>query len=385
MAAKPRASSLPDFFAALIRTANLPPEVPPAITSKYFSAYCKQEFHNLKTNEATFLRRATRYDTFTVPRADKTGEHRRVLALVNPISQIAVSYTITKNRKTIIRIISKNGTSLYSTAEDRGQHRAFQGLDFRKRDALTAELCSEYPIVLRADISRFFYTMYTHALPWAVVGKETIKEWLAGDRRRLDRHWANKLDVAVQNCQSKETFGVPVGPDTSRVFAEILLAGVEAESEFKTAIGQNRAFRLLDDFVIGFRDHSSAKAALEVLRRVLWGYNLQLNEDKTQILQSRSIVGDRWRLEMDKLFRPLQFGKGNQRKEIQRLVDSALLLCEDYNDSRPAIWAVNILSKRRTREKNLDVLLNALLRFARDYPATTRSGLKINSGPLLMI
>ena len=221
-----RASRQPDFLAALLRTAYLPEELPPAVTSRYFAEFCKANFSYLRSQLDKSLKSSTSYDTFTAPKA-KSG--RRNLAVVHPVAQLSISLLMTQHREIIRRMIAKAGTSLYRTDEDVQNGKAFAGLDFRKRQLLMAQLNSKFPFILQADISRFFYTAYTHSIPWAIVGKEKAKNWLQHDRRRLATHWSSKFDTALQSCQSRETFGIPVGPDTSRVIAEILLSGVETD------------------------------------------------------------------------------------------------------------------------------------------------------------
>jgi len=94
-----------------------------------------------------------------------------------------------------------------------------------------------------------------------------VKDWLQHDRKRLNDHWSNKFDAALQSCQSRETFGIPVGPDTSRVIAEVLLSGIEADSTLAPFLKKGRAFRLLDDFTMGFMTELEARQALAALRK----------------------------------------------------------------------------------------------------------------------
>jgi hypothetical protein len=237
-----RASNQPEFLAALIRTAYLPLEIPPAVTTRYFSDFCKTEYSSLKTQKSSLIQLTTKYDTFTAPRP---VSYRRNLALVHPLAQLGISLLITEHRGKIKEIIRKRGTSLYRTNEDLEWRKAFAGLDFREWETRTARLYSECSFILKADISRFFYTAYTHSIPWAVLGKEKAKDWLIHNRKRLNAHWSSNFDTALQSCQSRETFGIPVGPDTSRIIAEILLAGVEADENLTASVAGGPALRLL--------------------------------------------------------------------------------------------------------------------------------------------
>lgn len=208
----------PRFLAALLNRAYFPVELPPVVTAKYFSDFCRDNYASLRAELRDFLRLSTEYTTFTAPRGQLAS--RRQLAVTHPLAQLGLSLAITQNRKKIKNIISSKRHSLYSPNEDPVEGRAFAGLDFRKRDIESARIGSECEFVLKADISRFFYTAYTHSFQWAVLGKARAKEMFATNRAALRDHWSASIDMALQSCQSRETFGIPVGPDTSRVVAE---------------------------------------------------------------------------------------------------------------------------------------------------------------------
>jgi len=242
-AAKSKLLKPQDFFAALIRSAYFPQELPPAITTKRFTEYCRTNFATLKGQQNALLKQTTNYETFTAPRLNFG---RRNLALVHPLSHTALALLITQHRKAIKALISHSGTSLYRTEEDAAAEKAFAGLDFRSWEERRATTCSEYAFILQADISRFFYTVYTHSVPWAIIGKSKVKKWLAsGNKHRLDAHWSNDFDRSLQACHSRETFGIPVGPDTSRIVAEMLLAGIEKDESIVSHLKKGAAFRLL--------------------------------------------------------------------------------------------------------------------------------------------
>jgi hypothetical protein len=364
---KPKPLKPRDFFAALVRSAYFPQELPPTITTKHFAEFCRTNFPVLSAQKNALLKRTTNYETFTAPRL-RTG--RRNLALVHPISQTALSLLITQHRKAIKGLISNSGTSLYRIEEDASKEKAFVGLDFRLWEVRRAITCSEYSFILEADISRFFYTVYTHSIPWAVIGKAKVKKWLAsGMKHRLDNHWSNNFDRALQSCHSRETFGIPVGPDTSRIMAEMLLAGIERDEALAPYLKHGVAFRLLDDFVIGFDDEEAARRALFALRSALWKFNLQLNEGKTRILPSRDIFRRKW--EHDEEFASLSNDPSKQEQQIYRLIDSTLELCAEARSDLPAIRACARIASLKAVGSILPIILNSLFRLAREFPRCT--------------
>jgi hypothetical protein len=353
-------------MANLLSTAYFPSsELPPTVTSREFSDFCRRHYIRVRPQKDQLIRLATNYDTYSAPR-NVSG--RRTFAVVHPLAQLGVSLLITERRTEIKSILQRSGTSLYNVAEVPAERKAFAGLNFQKWRQLTAKLHSKKAVILQADISRFFYTAYTHSIPWAVLGKERAKELLRTNPKKLKAHWSNKLDEALQSCRSRETFGMPVGPDTSRVLAEIILSGVESDNELSKFLGGGNAFRLLDDFSIGFDTDTEAKHALRALRQALWKYNLQLNEEKTKIVTSPLIFRERWKLDFDKT--PLsQIDPEQQLRDIDYLIDLALHACFETQTSTPAQWACRRLSKATVLQGTFQVLLDSMFRLSRDFPS----------------
>ena len=358
-------SRRPKFMSALLKTAYVPTELPPAITTKYVSEFCEKDYAFLRTNRKQLIKTTTNYDTFTAPR---TSGGRRNLAIVHPISQMGLSLLITEHRSRLRRIIDSNGISYYETKEDMHNNRAFSGLNFKKWRLEKAKLCSESKFILQADISRYFYTAYTHSFPWSVIGKEKVKNWIVHNKSKLNKHWSNDFDVVLQSCQSRETFGIPVGPDTSRIIAEILVSGVEADKELGKILISRPAIRLVDDYLVGFDSEEEAHKALGVLRSALWRFNLQLNDAKTKVLPSSLIFEDRWKLDFEAIGISSNDPK-QQGKDIARLRDLTLGFCAETGTSAPAHWASNRLNSLINIRENFDLILEVLLRFARDFPS----------------
>jgi hypothetical protein len=361
---KPKATKAARFFSALIRTAYLPQEVPPAITTRYFADFCRDNFAFLKAQQGSLMKTTTNYETFTAPRA-KSG--RRNLALVHPLAQTNISLLITQHRKPIKDLISKSTTSLYRTEDDLGNSIAFLGLDFSQRHPLQAKTASEYPFILSADISRFFYTVYTHSIPWAVIGKEKAKHWLISDRSRLSSHWSDELDRALQAGQSRETFGIPVGPDTSRIVAEVLFAGIESDEQLAPFLRDRIAFRLVDDLTVGFESEEDAYRALAALRNALWKFNLQLNEEKTFVSRSRQVMRERWELDHE-AFLISDTDVNEQAIQLARFFELTFHFCSSSGTDTPALWTCRRISQLKNIKENFELILDGLFRLAREFP-----------------
>lgn len=94
-------------------------------------------------------------------------------------------------------------------------------LPFRALAERRAELRSHGRFLVRADISRFYQSIYTHSVPWALHGKAFAK------RYRRARNVGNQLDQLLRSCQDEQTNGIPIGPDSSLLVAEIILSAID--------------------------------------------------------------------------------------------------------------------------------------------------------------
>jgi len=128
-----------------------------------------------------------------------------------------------------------------------------------------------YQMVL--DVSNCFNSIYTHILSWEI---SDINE----------KKIMNNLDVLIRNTNKGETRGIPIGPYTSGLIAEILLSKVDSQilkiiQEKKLDISY---VRLVDDFYI----YSDSKEELEetvkyIFEQALSSIKLELNSSKIKI------------------------------------------------------------------------------------------------------
>jgi hypothetical protein len=167
--------------------------------------YIKDNFRSLGSFKPSA---PTQFDKFSIPRENGA---RRDLAVVHPAAQLRVSLILADNHKKIREIITSSGMSLYNCEADLENFKAFKGISFRDLDRKRSDVARHKSYVLNADISRFFYTIYTHSIPWAVIGKDKVKISILQKKRKKSKkpHWADQLDSALQACQSRETFGNP--------------------------------------------------------------------------------------------------------------------------------------------------------------------------------
>lgn len=141
----------------------------------------------------------------------------------------------------------------------------------RTLQALESSFGQRY--LVSTDISNCFPSIYSHAISWATVGVSEAKQH-AGDRTK----WYNKLDAAVMGTKRNETTGIPIGPATSNILAEAILARVDEALREKYVYT-----RYIDDYSVSCEDHRTAESFVLALSDELAKFNLALNIGKTTI------------------------------------------------------------------------------------------------------
>lgn len=172
---------------------------------------------------------------------------------------------------------------------------------------------------MKADVSLFYHSIYSHSIPWAMHTKPFAK---ANQQQPI---LGNLLDRHVRNCQDKQTIGIPVGPDTSLVIAETILSAVD--QKLASHMDGLRGFRHMDDYELGFGALSEAEAGLGLLQEVLSEYELELNPRKTAIVERPSDMEEPWVLRL-KRFR-IREQEQAQRSDILAYFETAFSLARE--------------------------------------------------------
>jgi hypothetical protein len=104
-------------------------------------------------------------------------------------------------------------------------------------------------------------------LPWAIHGKETAKS------NHSCKLYGNLLDLQVRNTQDQQTLGLPVGPDTSFILAELI--GAKIDEYLLAEIGELSGCRYVDDFHLYF----DTRADAEMTAALMPGLHALLRKD----------------------------------------------------------------------------------------------------------
>ena len=145
-----------------------------------------------------------------------------------------------------------------------------------------SDLEKQYEHMRMLDMSRCFDSIYTHTIAWALSGKEFAKQHLKA------HSFGKRFDELMQHANRGETSGIPIGPEVSRIFAEIILQQVD--SEVIETLRHSDGFELdrdyavrryVDDIIVFGNNKDVTQRVQDRYTDALRGYNLNLNEQKT--------------------------------------------------------------------------------------------------------
>jgi hypothetical protein len=153
---------------------------------------------------------------------------------------------------------------------------------FERNDYIRLE--QKYNQVLEFDLSKCFYNIYTHSITWAVKEKEIAK------RNKGTISFENSFDKLMQLANYNETNGIVVGPEVSRIFAEIILQQIDInvlkrleKEPYNLKFGVDyEVRRYVDDYFIFSNEEKALDIILIVFKKEIEEYKLYINKSKTQ-------------------------------------------------------------------------------------------------------
>ena len=193
----------------------------------------------------------------------KNDEERRIFKYPNMYSYIDLCKHINMNQIKYRDILNASNKSLsnefYNNTYLQGKISRYKNRLGRRR-------------IFKTDIENFYPSIYTHSIPWVLVGKEVAKK-----NRYIDSEYYNQLDSLIQRCQYGETHGIPVGPFTSRLISEIYMCKVDEKLEKFNYV------RYVDDFELAYNSEDEQIEFYNTLYKELKKLNLKIKKDKNII------------------------------------------------------------------------------------------------------
>ncbi|MCP1634921.1 hypothetical protein J2T32_003399, partial [Kerstersia gyiorum] len=220
------------------------------------------------------------------------------------------------------------------------------------------------------DVTKCFDSIYTHCLSWAVKDKPFTKSHVT-----VSSTFAQEFDGVIRHGNHNETNGIPIGPEVSRIFAEMLFQEIDrrviqelADLKFR----QHYEFRrYVDDVFIFARDESIANRIYDKYADVLIDFNLHTNTAKSTCI-GRPFSSSKARLVYDagqqanSFFEKFleQTGTGvlcpkaihNKWKLTKSYIDSVKALCHSNESTYDEIasFLISVITERVKRLVNHD-------------------------------
>ena len=197
--------------------------------------------------------------------------------------------------------------------------------------------------IARTDISNFFPSIYSHAIPWALVGHAHAKG------HRHPHEWFNVLDKRSRSTKRNETDGILTGPGTSFILAEVILARIDAEMRQEFSYKRH-----IDDYTAYCATEDEAQRFIRELSHRLAQYKLLLNINKTQVTRLPQSLNDDW---VSDLTLTIPERENVSTTDALRYLDTAVIIAEKTPDGSVLKYATKTLLGRHPHlNRNTDVL-----------------------------
>lgn len=211
--------------------------------------------------------------------------------------------------------------------------------------------------MVSADISTCFQSMYTHALCWALMGKDNAK------KNRNQKSWINELDHCCMNLRSRETHGFLIGPHASNLLTEIILTVIDSELSKKWEYVRN-----IDDYTCYVDSYEKAQEFLADIGTQLRLFDLTLNHKKTKI-EPLPVASTRQWVRHLATFDLATVSEKVGYKKVQAYLDLAVALMEENNGNAAILnYAIKMLSEKQLSENAKNYTLKTIMHFAIIYP-----------------
>ena len=214
------------------------------------------------------------------------------------------------------------------------------------------DLEKRYGLMRTLDVSRCFDSIYTHSLSWALLGKSVAKE------NKNAQTSAAVFDELMRNINHGETSGIVIGPEVSRIFAEIIfqtidLTATRSLERLGRHVDVDYAIRRYVDDIFIFADSTAAAAQVyECYTDSMALFNLYSNPHKSSLVT-----------------RPFVTSRSNVIEKARNLIESfSGKIFEDYAAKRAYLYPATIWRTDRTTMEFISAVKSICFEAKAVYP-----------------
>ena len=192
---------------------------------------------------------------------------RRTLSIPNPMIQYILSVEVAASWTELSSFCAQSSLSL--SVPKLSTDRAVVATNpLSEQPTFRAQRSVGARYLLKADIARFYPSIYTHSIPWALHTKQKARD----DKKY--KLLGNRLDLWMRETQDKQTGGIPIGPDTSFIVGEVIATALDLQLASK--IPSIRGTRAIDDYYLYFSTISEAERCLAAMHEIGREFELEL-------------------------------------------------------------------------------------------------------------
>lgn len=350
-----------ELYDRLVSYGMFSEKLPPIFTGDLFLNYCK----NIR--EQTFSTKEWRgYINYESMRNTNIP---RNIGIPTPMGHELLCETLMKHWTELTE---------YFREKTKGQSRRISRIHIRKMQETKALFLMNYKnwiddgtpepdiylgkrYMVHSDISKCYPSIYTHAIPWALVGKDVAK-----DNTRKKEEWYNQIDHFAQISKNGETHGLLIGPHTSNVLSEIILCAIDEDLSKK----YDSYIRNIDDYICYVNTKEDADNFIIDLNRELRKYDLLLNHKKTEIYELPICVVETWIHKIQNHMTTFQkFKDYIDYREIQAFIDFIIkLVSENADNNSVVLYAVKALKDFNLTKNAQEYLVKSVVSLSLLYP-----------------
>ena len=351
--------SADELYEGLLAYGFFAEKIPPLFTSVSFYEYCKNMSYS-------FVSGWNEYITF---RSMRNIRIPRLMGIPTPMKYERLCATLRDNWDKIKQHfhIQTDGqdyrVSRIHIRKEYGEKRIFEmnyknwRVDGNPESDLLINDVGISRFLVRADISTFFPSIYTHSIPWALVGKEQAKKTIGKD------FWYNKIDTACSDMKNGETHGLLIGPHASNLLSELILTVVDK----KLYDAGYRYSRNIDDYDCYVGSYDEAQRFLRELEETLREYDLPLNHKKTEIIELPIGIEKHWKHKLSDL--PSLGASGKvEYPQVNTFIDIALKMAVEIGDYAIINYAIKKLKGLAISENGEKLAAKRFMHMAVLYP-----------------
>lgn len=349
----------------LLELGYIPKELPPPFESISFS----EKLDTINTQWNSIFSPMSRTDkrkyseskwvVFSIPKVQLS---RRIIHIPNPLHQSKLCKTISDKWTEIENIFAKSTISSSKPIVDSSNERALISKDnfsTFKRRRLNESFDNLYEV--KTDVSRFYGTIYTHSIPWLVHTKPVAKA-----NRNDFTMLGNAIDRDLRSSNSGQTVGIPIGPDTSLIVAEIITCLMDEQIQAK--LKNVKTFRFIDDYYLYCDSYADAEKAFKFIQSLLTKYQLDINEEKTKISKAPFAFDSKWSIELGSF--TFRKKANSQLTDIERFVSLSLIHSNENPKDSVLLFSIQVLKYLRLFDENWDTYESLILKIGITEPRT---------------